>query len=1098
MKGVFLYIPVIICSSVHISCDTGKNKFRLLEPHQSGILFVNELVPTEELNILTYLYYYNGSGVIIADFNNDNLNDIYLSSNQGEDRLYLNRGNLIFEDITQIAGIRNSTGWTTGVTHVDINNDGLLDIYVCKVGKYKSITGENLLFVNQGVSENGIPVFKEEGEFFGLNISTLSTQAAFLDYDLDGDLDMFLLTHSLHPNRSYGRGNNRLVRDSVTGDRLFENLDGKFIDVTEAAGIFQSKIGYGLGVAIGDVEGDGFPDIYVGNDFFENDYFYRNNGDKTFTELISKDQTIFGHTSHYSMGNCMADINNDGRIDILSLDMLPEDLITLKSSGVEDGFSIYNRFLKDGYSPQYMQNTLHLNRGCNMFSEVGFQAGIAATEWSWAVLAADLDMDGWKDLYITNGILGATNDMDYINFISQDYIQQKIGQSGSDLDFAAKIPKKKTRNYAFKNNRDISFTDVTNKWFDLTTSFSNGSAYGDLDNDGDLDLVVNNVNQPAFVYENLVDDYKQNHFITIRLRGSEKNRFGIGAKIELFSDDLYVYEENFPVKSYLSSVPNEFVLGLGNRMIIDSLRITWPDYFVETLYNVDVDKAIDIQYKGNTLVSKRERSIVGAYLCNAPGFLDFSHHEEATLDFDRDPLIPFALSNEGPSISIADINGDSLDDVFIGGPKMQPSALYVQNKEGHFSRHQAELFNEHAKSEDVSHVFFDADNDGDLDLLVVSGGNEFVSGDPLKPRMYFNTSGLFHYESSAFSGVSVNASVVRVIDIDNDGDKDILIGSNVLPGKFGETSGNFLFVNNGFGVFSEASESFGADFIHVGLINDLSVADFDGNDFDDFVAVGDWMPLTLFFNDGKSLKAIAIPDSEGWWNAVAVADFDHDGDLDVVAGNWGYNTRLTASKKEPIELFRSDFDDNGTVETLITYYYRGQQTLLASKDELHKQMPFIKKKYLHYNEFAKAAITDIFPKDKLKSAMRKDVRMLSTTYFENLGNNSFKPHILPEGTQQSSVNDILVDDLNEDGFLDLLLIGNNYEISTQLGRLDASHGVLLLNDRNGFFEQYSNQNFNIAGPARRVGKITILGDVYYIVTINSGVPIFLRKCNESE
>lgn len=1095
MKVIIFYVLVIVSVA---SCDNANKKFRLLEPHQSGIHFVNELVPTEELNILTYLYYYNGGGVIIADFNNDNLNDIYLSSNQGPDRVYLNKGNLIFEDITETSGIQNASGWTTGITQVDINNDGLLDIYICKVGNHKSLTGKNLLFVNQGIQENGIPTFKEESQSFGLNISTLSTQSAFFDYDLDGDLDMFLLTHSTHPNRSYGRGENRLIRDSITGDRLFENIDGKFFDVTKAAGILQSKIGYGLGVAIGDVNKDGFPDIYIGNDFFENDYFYHNNGNGTFTELISLDPTIFGHTSHYSMGNCMADVNNDGRIDILSLDMLPEDLITLKTSGVEDGFSTYNRYLKDGYSPQYMQNTLHLNRGNNMFSEIGFQSGIAATEWSWGGVAADLDMDGWKDLYITNGIYGATNDMDYISFISQDHIQRKIGRTEETLDFIKDIPQKKIQNYAFKNNRNLTFSDVSNDWFDGKASFSNGSAYGDLDNDGDIDLVVNNINENAFVYENLMNDKKKNHFITVRLNGPEKNRFGIGAKIEVFSNDLYIYEENFPVKSYLSSVPNEIVIGLGDHMIIDSLRITWPDFLVETLYNVSVDRAIEIQYRNGTLMQRHGPSVQQAYLSNASGLLNFNHHEEVTLDFDRDPLIPFALSNEGPAISIADINGDSLDDIFIGGAKMQPSVLYVQNKEGQLSKHQTELFNEHAKSEDVNQVFFDADNDGDLDLLVVSGGNEFVSGDPLKPRMYFNESERFRYEPNAFKGVSVNASVARAIDIDNDGDKDIMICSNALPGKFGETSRNFLFINDGFGVFTEAMESFSTDFIHVGLINDLSVADFDDNGFDDFVVGGDWMPLTLFFNDGKSLKAIAIPESEGWWNAVVVADFDQDGDIDIVAGNWGHNTRLTASKKEPIELFRSDFDDNGTVETLITYYYKGQRTLLASKDELHRQMPFIKKKYLLYNEFAKAAITEVFPEDKLKSAIRKKVRMLSTTYFENLGHNTFKSHILSEGAQQSSVNDLFVDDFNEDGYLDLLLIGNNYEISTQLGRLDASHGVLLLNNRNGFFKQHSNQSFNIAGPARKIEKITIRGDVYYIVTINNGEPIFLRKCNESE
>lgn len=1098
MKGPSLNVSMLLCILVFFSCRNEKKVFQLVPSSDSGIEFINSLTPSDELNILTYLYYYNGGGAIIADFNNDSLNDIYLTSNQGEDKLYLNKGGFRFEDVTEASGIQNSDGWTTGVTHIDINNDGLLDIYVCKVGAYKSIRGKNLLFINQGVEEGGVPFFKEDAQSFGLDIATFSTQAAFFDFDLDGDLDMFLLTHSVHPNHAYGRGVNRVVRDSLTGDRLFENVNGKFVDVTEPSGIFQSRIGYGLGIAIGDLNKDGFPDIYIGNDFFENDYYYRNNGDKTFSELISTDSRIFGHTSHYSMGNCMADLNNNGLLDIVSLDMLPEDLITLKSSGVEDGYSTYNQYLNNGYSPQYMQNTLHVNRGDDMFSEVGFQSGVAATEWSWGVLAADFDMDGWKDLYITNGILGATNDMDYINFISQDYVQREIKNGESALDFMKYIPKKETQNYAFRNNGNFSFSNITKKWFNASPSFSNGCAYGDLDNDGDLDIVVNNVNQNAFIFENRARNQQNYHYITIRFLGSELNRFGVGSKIEVYSGDLYVYEEHFPVKSYLSAVPNEIVVGLGNRIVIDSLRITWPDLMTETHRNIEVDQAIILDYKNAKKINESSLNHYPSYLCNYKAEFDFKHHEEATLDFDRDPLIPFALSNEGPGISISDINNDSLDDIFISGGKMQSSALYLQLENGDFAIHQSELFLQHAKSEDVDHVFLDVDNDGDTDLLVVSGGNEFTYGDPLKPRLYINESGKFRYDSVAFAGVIINASVVKAIDIDNDGDSDVIIGSNSLPGRFGETAGNLIFMNDGNGVFTDVTISFGKDFKQVGLINDLAIADIDGNGFSDIVAVGDWMPLTIFFNDGRALTVVSIPDSEGWWNTLAIDDFDNDGDFDIVAGNWGHNTRLTASVQEPIELYRSDFDDNGTIETLITYYYKGKRTVLASKDELHKQMPFIKKKFLFYNEFAKATVEDIFPKTKLKNAVKKEVKLLSTSYFENIGRNRFRMHLLPADAQQSSVNKVFVDDFDTDGFMDVLLVGNNYEISTQLGRLDASHGVLLLNDRSGYFKSTSNQNFNIAGPARDIEKVIIRGDTYYVVTINNDRPIFLKKCIEQE
>lgn len=1088
-KLIFLFLFLFL-----ISCDNDEKLFRSVMSDESGINFNNKLTPTSDLNILTYLYYYNGAGVAIADFNNDQLQDIYFTSNQGQDKIYLNKGNLQFEDVTDRAGINNLTGWTTGITHVDINNDGLLDIYICKIGSYKTLEGTNLLYVNQGIGEDGIPVFKEQGMEYGLDISAFSTQSSFFDYDLDGDLDMFLLTHSVYPNRSYGRGENRLKVDSLAGDKLYENMDGFFVDVTAAAGIFQSKIGYGLGLAVGDVNKDGYPDIYVGNDFFENDYYYRNNGNKTFSELISSNPEIFGHTSHYSMGNSLADINNDGRLDIISLDMLPEDLITLKSSGVEEGFSNYNQYLKNGYSPQFMQNTLHLNKGEDIFSEVGFQSGIAATEWSWGVLAADFDMDGLKDLYITNGIVGATNDMDYINFISQNHIQYKIeGNPKSDhIDFIKYIPEKKVQNYAYQNNNNASFTNVTNKWFESFPSFSNGSAYADLDNDGDLDIVVNNVNEEAFILENLSNKNKKLNFLNIRLVGPEKNRNGIGAKIEVYANKLYLYEENFPVQSYLSAVPNNIIVGLGNNKKIDSVRVIWPDFTTETLYSLQSNVELILSHKNASrkeIVNPNYRT----YLKNIPDIIDFKHHEESTLDFDRDPLIPFAYTNEGPAISVADINNDSLDDIFISGAKMQSSELFIQNKNGKFSSSQKGLFQQHALSEDVDQLFFDVDNDGDLDLLVVSGGNEFSKGDPLKPRLYINREGQFIYQTTAFEGVAINASAVRAIDIDNDGDIDILISSNTAPGKFGETAGNYIFQNDGSGVFKDITVSFSIDFKNSGLINDLLVVDLDSNGFKDIVAVGDWMPVTLFLNNGTSLTVSKISDSEGWWRSVVVEDFDLDGDLDIVCGNWGLNTRLTASSKEPIELYRNDFDDNGAVETIITYYYKGERTVLASRDELTTQMPFIKKKFLSYNEFAKASFEDIFSAKKINSAMKKEVKVLSTSYFENKGDLTFSRHTLPPAAQQSSVNDLYVDDFNDDGFKDLLMVGNNYEISTQLGRLDASHGVLLLNDRSGFFEEPINQSFNIAGPARKIKKIRINTEDYYIVSINNGKPIFLLK-----
>ncbi|MGE0589013.1 MAG: VCBS repeat-containing protein [Cyclobacteriaceae bacterium] len=1097
MKSLaFRYFLLSFLLATMVACDVESKRFRSLTDSESGVDFVNELKPTEDLNILTYLYYYNGAGVAVADYNQDGFSDLYFTSNQGADQLYLNKGNLKFENVTSKTGIENSNGWTTGVTHIDINGDGLLDIYVCKVGKYKSITGYNLLFVNQGNSADGTPMFKESAREYGLDLVTFSTQAAFFDYDLDGDLDLYVMSHSVHPNHSYGRGDTRQSIDSLAGDRLFENVNGLFTDVSKVAGIFQAKIGYGLGLSIGDLNQDGYPDIYVGNDFFENDYLYQNNGDKTFTELNSKDLRVLGHTTHYSMGNSIADINNDGKSDIMSLDMLPEDLKTLKSSGVEDEYPIYNTFLENGYAPQYMQNTLHLNRGNGIFSEVGFQSGIAATEWSWGILAADYDLDGFKDIYITNGILGATNDMDYINFVSQDLIQQSIGQNfqRQSLDFAKYIPEKRVSNYMFQNIGGTSFKEVTKEWFNAKPSLSNGGAYADLDNDGDLDIVVNNVNEKAFVFQNLTSDKDDGNYLTIGFKGDRGNAFGIGAKVEVFAGDLYAFEENFPVKSYLSAVPNEVFFGLADNKTVDSIRVIWPSNKEQLLRNIDSNQKIIVDINEATQVPiNSSKGRTESLIVNVDQLLDFEHREESTLDFDRDPLVPFAVSNEGPSISVGDINGDLLDDIFIGGAKLQSSQLFVQSPNGSFRTSQLELFESDARSEDVDQVFFDADNDSDLDLLVVSGGNEFVNGDPLKPRLYINNDGKFSYAKEEFKDIVINASGVKSIDLDKDGDQDIVIVSNVLPREFGESAKNLIFSNDGKGHFTDVTESFSASFRDAGLITDLKVVDIDKNGYDDIVAVGTWMPVTIFTNNGSTLSSKPILNSEGWWNSIAIDDFDKDGDIDLVAGNWGNNTRLKASDKQPVTLYRSDFDGNGNTETLITYFYQGEETFMSSMDGLAKQMPFIRKKYLSYHDFANASVAEVMGAEKLSNAVQKKARTLSTTYFRNEGNGSFKAIELPAAAQQSTANAIAVDDFNHDGYNDLLLVGNNYEISTQLGRLDASHGVLLLNDRNGFFVETKDQSFNVAGAARDIKKIRIGAEDYYIVAMNNDKPIFLKK-----
>lgn len=1086
-----LYITLIIW--FFYSCAEDNKLFEL--NNDTGIQFNNKLSPTPSLNILTYLYYYNGAGIASGDFNNDGLIDLYFTGNQVKDKLYLNKGNFQFEDITLKAGINNSDGWTTGITLVDINNDGLLDIYICKVGNYQSIKGRNLLYINQGVTGDGFPKFIEEAVTYNLDIVSFSTQSSFFDYDLDGDLDMFLLNHSVFPNRTYGNGKLRHEIDSLSGDRLFKNENGKFIEISKEAGIFQGKIGYGLGISISDVNNDGYPDIYVGNDFFENDYLYINQKNGTFKEVISNNETILGHTTHYSMGNDIADINNDGYTDIISLDMLPENIETYKTSGAEFNNQIYNEYLKKGYKPQYMQNTLHLNMGNTFFNEIAFASGIAATNWSWAPLIVDLDNDGFKDIFITNGIKGATNDMDFISYIANENIQKRInkGMSNKDLAFTNELPEKKTSNYFFRNNTDLTFSNTTSNWFGEIPSFSNGAIYADLDNDGDLDIVVNNVNDRAFILENKSET--KNNFLKIKFEGNSKNKFGIGAKVIIYLDSFTITNENFLSRGYLSSVSPNLTIGIGKHELADSLTVIWPGGKFQTLKNIQSNSTTTLKYSeaSNNYYSKIQQN--KGLLVNVDPLINFKHQELPSYEFNREPLIPYTKGYEGPKIAIADINADGLDDIYIGGAKKQSGVLYLQEENGSFKISTQKAFEENNINEDTDNLFFDADNDGDQDLLVVSGGNEFKSGTPLTPRLYLNEDGIFKL-SNAFENIEINASVVKAFDFDADGDQDIVMGANALPQQFGKSAKNYFFINDGNGNFKDVSAAKALEFSNIGLIEDIEIVDINNDQLLDMIVVGHWMPISIFINDGEQFKLQAnnnLKYSNGWWNTIKAEDFDNDGDIDFIAGNWGLNTRLKSSKQEPIQLYRNDFDNNGTVEQIVTYYSQGKETVFSSKDELTKQLPMLNKKFLSYAEFAKTEFSGLFTKEIIESAYKKQVYELASCYFENTGNGIFNMKKLPFLAQLSSIKTLLVSDFDSDGFKDVLIAGNDYEISTQLGRLDASHGILLLNNKEGFFSVATDQSFDISGPARDIKNLKINGIEHFIVTINNNIPIFLRN-----
>ena len=1090
----------IVCSLFFLllSCNNNDTLFVTLPSNRTQIKFQNNLTSTADLNILNYLYYYNGAGVSAADFNNDGLADLYFTGNQTEDKLFLNLGELKFKDVTSEAHINNTLPWTTGVTTVDINNDGFLDIYICKVGAHNSIKGKNLLYVNQGLDNNGVPRFKEDASNYGLDIASFATQAVFFDYDKDGDLDLFLMNHSLYPNSNYGKGALRDQVDQKSGDKLLENKQGKFVDVSSEVGIFQGKIGYGLGLSIGDVTNDGYPDIYVGNDFFENDYLYINQKNKTFSEVISRDKTILGHTSHFSMGNAISDLNNDAQMDIISLDMLPENLKTYKTSGLEFPYQTYQYYLKNGYAPQFMQNTLHFNNGNKTFSETAHLSGIAATEWSWSPIVGDYDNDGFKDLYITNGILGATNDMDYINFISNEAIQKQLAteKSQRNLELSKQIPQKKVKNYFYRNNNDKTFSNVTPTWVSHDNSYSNGGASVDLDNDGDLDLVINNINEEAFVLENTSDQNSQNSYLKIKFKGNSNNIFGIGTTVKAFYKGQVITEENYTTKGYLSSVEPKIHLGFGTTKIVDSLQIIWSTSAYQTLKNIEVNQEIEVSYANATKsypyrVSKEQKT----FLVNKDTPFNFKHKDSQSLEFNRDQIIPYASTNLGPHIAVSDVNNDGLEDLFITGGKSQSSQLFIQNKKGQFTSEQSDTFTYDAIHEDVYAVMFNANGDNFKDLLVVSGGNEFKDGAPLQPKLYINNQGKFERDTLQFKHIEANASKVTALDIDNDGDMDISILSDILPWQFGRTPTQYIFENDGHGNFSDVSLKYGLDFKNCGNVTDIVWIDLNDDTYLDAIVVGYWMPIKVFLNDGTKLllqKNTHLEKTNGWWNTIKVNDFDNDGDLDFIAGNWGLNTRLQASKNEPITLYSNDFDNNGTVDPVITYYYQKQETPFASKDELVKQLPFLNKKFLSYKDFAEASFTALLPKEKIKEAFKKQVFELGSHYFENQGDNTFKKHELPFMAQISSVNDIALDDFNSDGFIDVLLVGNNYNINTQLGKLDASHGLILLNDKKGFFYESLDQDFNIPGEAKNIKTIKIKGELFYIISINNDTPIFLK------
>lgn len=1067
--------------------------FEELPAASTNVGFINKVESTEEMNIFNYRNFYNGGGVAIGDINNDGLPDIYLTANTGKNSLYLNKGNMQFEDITGPAGVGGNQAWSTGVTMADVNGDGYLDIYVCNAGEVNGDNRKNELFVNNGTAGSGIPAFTEKATAYGLDDEGYSTHATFFDYDRDGDLDVYLLNNSSYPVGSLGYTNLRTQRDALGGDKLLQNDDGKFTDVSESAGIYSSLTGFGLGITIGDVNNDNWPDIFISNDFYERDYLYINNQNGTFTEA-SKDW--MPHESLSSMGADIADLNNDGNQDIFVTDMLPGNDVRLKRTSVYENYDLQQLKLSRDFHYQYMQNMLHLNNGDNTFSEVARLAGVHATDWSWGALLFDMDNDGLKDIFVANGIYQDLTDQDFVNFLGSEETMRGAVEGGGynyNKELISKMTSTPIPNYAFQNKGNLQFTNKAEAWGLGKPGFSNGAAYGDLDNDGDLDLVVNNVNMPVSIYKNKSSETLKNHFLRVKLQGTGKNLNGIGAKVHVYQPGKTVYLQQMPNRGFESSVDLTLVFGLGKEATIDSLKVIWPDDKMQLLQNVKSDQEITLQYQQADQLYKPEAAKPAApfYDATQEVRLNYVHQESNFVDYNRDALLKQMLSTQGPALAVGDVTGDGLEDVYVGGASGGAKKLFMQQKDGTFQESASRIFEEDAASEDVAATFFDADKDGDLDLIVVTGSNEFDAAAPqLLDRLYINDGKGNFVKDAQLPNLTTNASCVAATDFDQDGDLDLFIGGRMVPGGYGYDAPSYLYINDGTGNFKNYTKRY-LPKNELGMITDAVWTDLNGDKFPELVVVGDWMPVTIYTNNkGRSLSAkYEVPNSAGWWNTIKSADTDGDGDMDFVLGNLGRNSRMPASQRQPVELYVHDFENNGTVEQIITCYAEDGKTYpMVLKQDLQRQVPSIKKKFIKYADYAGKQLNEILPEEELKAAVVKKVDNPNSSLLINKGNMKFAMEALPVEAQLSPIYAIETLDYNLDGQLDILLAGNFFDVLPEIGRYDANYGLLLEGKGKGRFEviKPKESGFFTKGQVRKMQQITgANGQAYFLLAKNN-------------
>ena len=1079
--------------SIGISLSQSLPLFTTIPTSKTGINFQNKLVETDAQNIVTYEYFYNGGGVAAGDFNNDGLIDLYFTSNQQPNKLYLNKGNFTFEDITRSAGVAGRTGWKTGVSVADVNGDGLLDIYVCYSGDVVASKRANQLFIN-----NGNLSFTDKAIELGLADAGYTTQAAFFDFDRDGDLDAFVMNHNIKNLRNFDAAFVKKLVDPDAGDRLYENVNGKFIDISRKAGIISNPLGYGLGINIADINNDGWPDIYVTNDYVEEDYLYINHKDGTFKESL---QAAVGHLSNFSMGVDIADINNDGLLDIFTLDMLPKDNRRQKLLYAPDNYELYNNTVSNGFYHQLMRNMLQVNNGDGTFSEIGQLSGISNTDWSWSALLADFNNDGKKDLFVTNGYGRDMTNRDFVKFYANERLKHLQGTTDSRMfQMLQGISSTPLHNYIYENTGNFNFKDHSSDWGFDEVNFSQGAVYADLDNDGDLDLVVNKMNREAGIYKNNTIEQKiGGNYVKIQLISNAKNKFAIGARVTAFANSGIFTIENYPLHGFQSSMqlPLHFTFPDNE---IDSLLICWPDGMLQTVTSgLHSNQLIQIVQSNSHDREWVLPIVVNKFFKKSLQKIDYVHLEDAKNDFKIQPLMLNMISHSGPHIAKADINGDNLDDIYICGSGGKSGSLYLQQPNGNFILSPQPFFSKNSAYEDCNAIFFDADNDGDMDLYVVSGGYALSIKDPLlQDRLYINEKGIFIKKEDAVP-IEFNAgSKVVSMDFDKDGDLDLFIAGRIIPGKYPLSPGSRLLVNNGKGFFSDQTLQLAPVFLSLGMVTDAIWADIDGDQMNELIVCGEWMPIQCFsfqqnlFTD--QTNHFFDKKLTGLWNRLHLVDIDRDGDLDLIAGNWGTNSQLKASSTESATMYYSDFDNNGFEDPIICNYIEGKSYPMASRDEMTDQMIGLRQRFPTYDSYADATINDVLTEEQLKTASILSINYLHTTWFENV-KGKFMLHSLPIQADYSPVYAIQTADFTHDGNVDILLGGNVDQVRIKIGKIDANYGVLLEGDGKGNFT-YTPQlqaGIQLKGCIREIVPLTTAGGIdLLMVGINSQPPVFLK------